>query len=206
MSRAAAPEVGGADEDTLFPVISGDGSTIGFASYAGNVVTNDNELSNDVFIVPNNATGAVVLASSPHPLSVPGTASGQSFVEHQAISLDGRFVIFSSDADDVVEGDEDEARDLFLRDRVAGTTELISFLPDGSEQTEPVTFVGASRDANRIAYFVIETVSNVVTRSAYVYERGTGSNTLVSLLPTGEATNTAGPMLLSPDGRYFVFS
>ncbi|HEX7860767.1 MAG TPA: hypothetical protein VF773_10600 [Verrucomicrobiae bacterium] len=205
MSRAAGPEVGGADEDTLFPVISGDGSMIGFHSYAGNLVTNDNEFSNDVFIVPNNATGAVVLASSPHPLSVPGTASGQSFVEHQAISLDGRFVIFSSDADDLVEGDEDEARDLFLRDRVAGTTELISFLPDGSEQTEPVTFVGASRDAGRIAYYVSEMVTNVVQRSAYVYERATGSNTLVSVLPTGSPVGTSGPMLLSPDGRHFVF-
>ena len=39
-----------------------------------------------------------------------------------AISADGRFVAFNSDATNLVPGDTNGARDVFVRDRQTGTT------------------------------------------------------------------------------------
>ena len=38
------------------------------------------------------------------------------------LSADGRFVAFVSEADDLVPGDTNGVRDVFVRDRIAGTT------------------------------------------------------------------------------------
>ncbi|MGZ8919677.1 MAG: hypothetical protein ACXW3L_01710, partial [Limisphaerales bacterium] len=188
----------GANNDTMFPVISGNGAVAGFMTYASNLTTNDNPLSNDIYTV--SGTNPVALASAPHPLSIGTSAAGSSYVEANALSLDGRFVIFSSEAPDLVANDANSARDIFLRNLQAGTTTLVSKRPDGASHSNAVTFVGASLNANTIAYFV-----NAVPRHVYVYDRSSGSNTLASILPSGASVTTTGTVLLSPDGRYLTF-
>ncbi|MBL8302286.1 MAG: hypothetical protein JNM26_05885, partial [Ideonella sp.] len=42
------------------------------------------------------------------------------------ISADGRFVVFTSYADNLVPGDTNDAADVFVRDRAKGTTERVS--------------------------------------------------------------------------------
>jgi len=48
-----------------------------------------------------------------------------------SISGDGRFIAFASTASNLVAGDRNRHSDVFVRDTVAGTTELISRRPDG---------------------------------------------------------------------------
>ena len=196
-SSVAGAEAG-ADNDTMFPVISANGAVAGFMTYASNLTTNDNPLSYDVFIV--SGTNSLTLASAAHPLSIVTSATGRSYVEANALSLDGRFVIFSSEAPDIVANDNNGARDIFLRDLHAGTTTLVSRQSDGSSHTNAATFVGASYDASTIAYYV-----NATPRHVYVYDRGSGSNRLASVLPSGAPVTTTGTVLLSPDGRYLTF-
>jgi Tol biopolymer transport system component len=205
LSRAASG-TGGANHDTLYPTISADGSIVGFMTYASNLVTNDNPLSNDLFLVPASGTGSVILASAPHPTSLASGAAGHSFVEAQAISLDGRFVVFSSDATDLIPNDTNSARDIFIRDLQAGTTIRASNLPDGSAHTNAVTFVAASADAGRIVYTATESVENVQRRQIYSYDRAAGTNSIANILPGGtNSLGTLGTILLSADGRYLVF-
>lgn len=208
LSRSAV--AGGAisaDNDILFPVISADGSTAGFMSYASNLVTNDNRLSNDLFLVANNGTGEVTLASAPHPSSIGTTAAGSSYVEAQAISADGRFVIFTSDAPDLVLDDANSIRDLFIRDLQAGDTSLISRRPDGTQyqSSAGVTFVGMSFDASIIAYSVLELDGLTSRRDIYIYNRHSASNMLASILPSGDPAATTGVTKLTPDGRHLLF-
>ncbi len=54
-----------------------------------------------------------------------------------AISNDGRFVAFFSDASDLVTGDTNEMRDVFLRDRALGQTERISVSDTGAQANGP---------------------------------------------------------------------
>lgn len=43
-----------------------------------------------------------------------------------SISADGRFVAFASEASNLVPDDTNASQDVFVRDRLAGTTELVS--------------------------------------------------------------------------------
>jgi Tol biopolymer transport system component len=58
------------------------------------------------------------------------SADGRS--TSQKISADGRYVVFQSDATNLVPGDNNSDTDIFLRDRQLGTTTLISAHVDGT--------------------------------------------------------------------------
>src|SRR5262245_18765346 len=49
------------------------------------------------------------------------------------VSQDGRYVVFTSDADDLIAGDDNGVSDVFLRDLLSGTIERVS-VGDGEEQ------------------------------------------------------------------------
>src|SRR4030095_6986250 len=61
-----------------------------------------------------------------------GQANG-SITVLPAISADGRFVAFDSNASNLVAGDSNGVRDIFVRDRVAGNTARGSGGPGGSQ-------------------------------------------------------------------------
>ena len=205
LSRAVAGDgADGANADILFPVISRDGSTSAFMSYASNLVAKDNPLGNDVYVVSTSGTAPVILVSAPDPFSVSSTPAGESYIEGQAVSLDGRFVIFSSIAPNIVTNDSNAARDIFVRDLQSGVIRLVSAQPDGTPLPGFSTLVGASLDGSIIAFESTEMVSGTNRRSLFIHHRSTGSNTLASILPSGPAPTT-GEALLSADGRYLAF-
>ncbi len=124
-----------ANKSTAFlPSVSADGNLVVFSSDADNLVENDTNTrpgsfpDDDVF-VKNRATGAVVRAN----LATDGTQAND-FGENGVISGNGRFVLFSTSADNLVAGDSficgpfgiRSCSDLFVHDLVTRTTELIS--------------------------------------------------------------------------------
>src|SRR5262245_15123329 len=60
-----------------------------------------------------------------------GVPSGTSDSTAQALSGDGRYVVFSSNASDLVPNDYNGLDDIFIRDRTTGTTTRVS-VPDGA--------------------------------------------------------------------------
>ncbi len=90
-----------------------------YESEASNIVANDFNTDTDVFVRTGAGTSEIVsigLAGTP--------ANGKS--SGAALSPDGRYVTFVSTASNLVPGDTNNAADVFLRDRVAGTTVRIS--------------------------------------------------------------------------------
>lgn len=77
-----------------------------------------------------------------------------------AISGDGRFVAFPSAASNLVAGDTNEAVDVFVRDRLAGTTERVS-VGSGGEQADGRSDWGAISADGRLVAFDSE-ASNLV--------------------------------------------
>src|SRR5262245_10660255 len=57
-------------------------------------------------------------------------ANGPSF--SPAVSMDGRFVAFHSDATNLVPGDTNGVRDVFVRDLATGATTRVSVASDGT--------------------------------------------------------------------------
>jgi hypothetical protein len=108
-----------ANDESLSPAISSAGRFVAFRSDATNLVANDTNNNSDIFVRDRTlgVTQRVSVASD-------GTqANGDSILP--AISSDGRFVTFSSEASNLVAGDTNNLADIFVHDRQDDTTVLI---------------------------------------------------------------------------------
>lgn len=91
--------------------ISDDGRYVAFDSYASNLVPDDTNAAHDVFVHDRNTatTTRVSVASD-------GTQANLGTV-WAAINADGRYVVLTSDASNLVTGDSNSEMDVFVRDR-----------------------------------------------------------------------------------------
>lgn len=81
-------------------------------------------------------------------------AQGNTTVEHQNIDItpDGRFVVFTSDADNLDAGDTNTNRDVYLRDFQTNTTNLVSRNANGQTLGGDSFNVSVSADARFVAF------------------------------------------------------
>jgi Tol biopolymer transport system component len=112
---------------TTPPAISGDGRVVTFAAAASNLVPGDTNGQLDVF-AHDRVTGVTERVSVD---SAGGEGDGPSFIPD--INGDGRFVTFASEASNLVGGDTNGVRDVFVHDRATGVTERVSVDSAGSE-------------------------------------------------------------------------
>ena len=131
--------------------ISADGRFVVFHSYASNLVAGDTNGESDVFIRDR-------LAGTTERITVDSSgsqANSYSYVtagEPNTVSPDGRFVVFISDASNLVDGDTNGEWDVFIRDRQLGLTERVSVSSAGA-QTNAISFAGAlSSDGRYVAF------------------------------------------------------
>ncbi len=109
------------------PSISADGRYVSYSSAATNLVSDDTNQVGDVFVRDRltQTTERVSLTSSGEQ------SNGFSF--NHDISTGGRYVSYSSVANNLAENDINRARDVFVYDRTTQTTELISMNAAGVE-------------------------------------------------------------------------
>jgi Tol biopolymer transport system component len=98
------------------PALSSDGRYVSFESEASNLVAGDTNGSSDVF-AHDTQSGATARVSIDN-----GGAEGNNDSLRSAISADGRFVAFESQASNLVAGDTNRFTDVFLRDTTAVAT------------------------------------------------------------------------------------
>ncbi len=118
-----------ANADAWNPALSGNGRYVAFESTATSLVAADaNEGVSDVFLhdLESGTTEIVSLSSAGYQ------AWGDARMP--AISADGRFVAFVSESDGLVGNDFNGQEDVFVRDRQAGTTTLVSVTPEAFRQ------------------------------------------------------------------------
>jgi Tol biopolymer transport system component len=131
--------------------------------------------------------------------------------DRPALSADGRYVAFESSADDLVTNDTNNHADVFVYDRVSGTTERVSVNTDG------VAGNGASDDPDisgdgRYVVFV-SSASNLVDNDTngvadvFVHDRETRATTRVSVDSAGLQGNAESRRpSISADGRVVALS
>ena len=100
--------------------ISADGRYVTFTSFASNLVGGDTNGHSDAFVhdMVTGTTARVSLDST--------NAQGNDGSRSDAISADGRYVTFTSNATNLVAGDTNDSRDVFVRDRILATTTRLS--------------------------------------------------------------------------------
>ena len=146
-----------------------------------------------------------------------GVGCGVNAAAEPCMSNDGRFVAFEASDVNLVPGDSNRAADIFVRDLLSGTTELISArhpdLPDLAPNNPSIlsTF-GVSADARYVAF--VSEADNMVAddtngcRDIFVRDTLLETNHLVSgnRFGTGTANGPSGEPGMSVDGRWVVFS
>jgi WD40-like Beta Propeller Repeat len=119
-SVSSAPAAVQGDGPSARPSLSQGGRFVAFESAATNLAAGDTNGVRDVF-VRDHVTGTT------ERVSVAGDGTqGNGRSGAPAISDDGRFVAFETDASNLVPGDGDDDTDIVVRDRVLGTTTLVS--------------------------------------------------------------------------------
>ncbi len=184
--------------------ISGDGRYAAFQSDADNLVSGDNNGVTDIF-VHDRQSGQTTRVSA----AMAGDANGASRIP--AISANGRYVIFESDADNLVSGDNNGVTDIFVHDRQTGATTRVSLVNGGGEGNGGSRSPTVSGDGRLVAFE--SDADNLVSGDAnnvtdiFVHDRQTGTTTRVSIATGGAEANGASYLAgISADGRFVGFS
>ncbi|MFO7948184.1 MAG: hypothetical protein R6V19_15380, partial [Armatimonadota bacterium] len=201
-----APDGSEANGHSFGPAISDDGRFVAFSSSADNLVAEDNNAQDDVF-VHDLSTGETELVS----VSSDGVQGNSWIVGYCDISADGRYVAFGSWSDNLVENDTNDADDVFVRDRQAGTTARVSVSSTGSEGADGGDYPSISDDGQFVSF---ESSSNNLVPGdtngqvdVFLHDCSTGTTTRVSVGSGGVQGNAYSFFpSISGDGRYIVFA
>ena len=186
-------------------VISGDGRYVLFTSLATNFAAGDTNAIYDVF-VNDRQTGVTTLLSANAAGQVGNAASFSG-----AITSDGRYATFRSDASNLVPGDTNFWTDVFVRDLQTGTIERVSLADSGAQGSFTSTASSISADGRFVAFASDSTnLAGADTNSSsdvYLRDRWLGHTSRISLSPLGaEPTGGAGVPIISADGRWIAFT
>ncbi len=115
------------NKSSFAPSISADGGFVVFESSASNLVDDDDNNRSDIFVY-ERSTGNTTRVS----VKTDGTQGNFSSTS-PAISEDGRYVVFESTSNNLVQEDTNGSSDIFLHDRDTGTTTLVSVNSSGTQ-------------------------------------------------------------------------
>ena len=187
------------------PAVSADGRVVAFSSLAKNLVPGDTNQRSDVF-VHDRSTGTLTRVS----VASDGTQGNQRSWR-PALSAQGRYVVFESDATTLVSGDTNGNTDVFLHDRQTQETTRVSVPVDGGQGDGPSTRPVVSPDGRLVAF--ASSATNLVVNDTnsqsdiFVYDRDTETLERVSVESGGiqwEADST--DPAFSADGTLVVFT
>ncbi|MFL6289991.1 MAG: TolB family protein, partial [Thermoanaerobaculia bacterium] len=206
---------------SALPALSADGRYAAFLSTAPNIVpgqADDNHLP-DVFL-HDRVLGTTTLVS--HAAGSPTQAASPGDYDSLGISADGRYVAFSGLGVDLVPGAVDDNRrtDVFLWDRVTGTTTLVSHAAGspGTAADEGSRIARISADGNflvfsssagNLAAGQVEPAPAFKTADVFLWSRASDTVTLVSRKSGTTATAASQGSFataISADGGVVVFT
>ncbi len=190
--------------------LSADGRFVAFEAADGNLVANDNNHRLDVF-VRDIVAGTNELISARHPALASASLNGLSLMSAFATSADGRYIAFASEADNLVTGDTNGVRDVFVRDLATGTNWLVSMALDGSVGNgisyEPAIsgngrFVAFTSTATNLVVGDTNKASDIFVRDLQSSTTVLGSVKSTATVPGNKASSSPA---LSADGRWLLF-
>ncbi|MEO8328432.1 MAG: calcium-binding protein, partial [Candidatus Nanopelagicales bacterium] len=187
------------------PQISADGNLVAYYSPTADLVADDTNSHDDVFLY-NAATDTNQLISrTPDG----GLANGNSYGVD--ISADGTHVAYNSYANNLVPNDDtDNITDVFVYDVASESTTLISRATDGGPGNADSYYPSISGDGTLIAYtsYASDLVRNDANAGTdiFVHNTTTGTTRLISKAPDGSAaTGNSDRADVSIDGTHIGY-
>jgi Tol biopolymer transport system component len=206
VSATAAGDQG--NGHSLAPRVSADGRFVAFQSFASNLAANDGNGARDVF-VKDLATGALHLVSANEAGEVGNDSLAGSL--GAALSADGRYVVFESNASNLVDADTNGATDVFVRDLHTGALRRVSVGAGGGQGNGTSAAADISSDGRFVVF--VGNASNLVAGDTnagfdvFVKDLLTGAVQRVNVDSAGGQVASAsfGRPGFSADGRFVVF-
>jgi Tol biopolymer transport system component len=199
------------NSDSFAPNISADGRYVTFCSDASNLIAGDTNGFADIF-VHDRKTGETTRVS----VSSDGMQGNNGAGPGSSISADGRFVAFSSDATNLVEGDTNGVRDCFVHDRMTGETTRVSIASDGTQANRDCVmihwwgifsglYISADGRYVRFRSYATNLVEGITNgdENNFVHDRVTGETILEYVF--NNETQKKSDLVTSADGRYEMF-
>ena len=203
-----------ANQASSQPAISADGRYVAFTSKANNLVAGDTNRKTDIFVrdLLLGVTERVSVASD-------GT-QGNDNSNEPAISGNGRFVVFTSEATNLVPESEDRRGGdwyrgpgiyVYLHDRQTHTTELVSIDSNGVPADERAWLGDVSYDGRYVIFsshceHLVQPDYNGNRRDVFYHDRVTGLTRMIDLKPNGQNPWEGGSFsVISADGNRIVY-
>src|SRR6266446_2317677 len=154
-----------------------------------------------------------VATTSMVTINFAGTSGGNDLSGFPAVSADGRYVLFSSDATDLV-SNYTRYMDLYVRDLQTATTTPVNVNRNGTSGLNGPTGAADLSPSGRYVAFesvatdLVNTVDTNNTNDVFLRDLLTGVTTLVSVNRFGTATGNDASYWpkVSADGRFVVFT
>ena len=194
-----------ANSYSLSPVFSSDGTQVAFWSEASNLITGDTNGIGDVF-VKNLRTGVMTRVSTDS-----SGAQGNNGSSRPVFSSDGTQVAFPSAASNLVEGDTNDATDIFVKNLSTGAVKRVSTNSSGAQVNGGSSSPVFSADGTQVTFASF--ASNLVVGDTnnqtdiFVKNLTTGAVTRVNTGSSGAQSNSvSGSPVISTDGTQVVFT
>ncbi|MBK8024657.1 MAG: PD40 domain-containing protein [Chloroflexi bacterium] len=198
------------DGESYSPVISDDGRYVAFVSAASDLVSGDSNGRPDVFLHDRTAgtTTRLVGNGGVEPNAGPYFFNGDPAID---ISGDGRFVVYTSDANNLDALDSNLAPDIYRYARETGVTEVVSISPVTGQAAGGFN-PALSEDGRYLAYVSVSSNMGFTeapgsnNEDVFLRDLATGQVWLASRTPDGEAsTGRVEQLDISDDGGTVVF-
>jgi hypothetical protein len=193
------------------PAVSAEGDLVAFTSTARLVLEDTNTVA-DVYLRDLRQARTILVSQA-----IDGRAGNASSYS-PALSADGRYVVFTSRAGNLVPNDRNQDYDVFLRDLVAQTTVLVSATSNGSSANAASTRPSISADGRWVVYQSI--ASNLgsnrscprvggdenLLSDVYAFDRLTRCISRMSGSPLDEWWDASVASAIAGSGKTVVFS
>ena len=189
----AADGRGPGNNRSFAPAASDDGRRVAFASLASDLVEGDENGTTDVFLRNREAEQTLRLSAP-----AGGDANGPS--HSPAISADGQYAAFCSEASNLVEGDDNGVADAFIVELETGAMTRVAPADALPEVAGGCVRTALSNDGGSLAYTYRVAGDGQASAAVFLYERASGASTRVA--GAGSGTNA---LALSGGGEIVLF-
>jgi Tol biopolymer transport system component len=182
------------------PVLTPDGDYLAFVSQATNVVAGF--AGTIVYRLDLVGGQMTVVSASP-------TGSPNGICTAPAISHDGRFIAFESTASNLVAGDANGFKDVFIRDCQLGVTDLVSVATGGAPANNDSALPSLSADGNEVVFLSRSTnffpgdVNN--SYDVFVRDRASLTTTRINIAAAGGIPSPPTRPVVSATGRLVAY-
>ncbi len=193
-----------ANDESGLAVLSEDGRYIVFGSSATNLVAGDTNSVIDVFLRDRTLGTTERVSVNEADEETDGDSYNPSITE------DADYVIFESDATNLVAGDTNGAKDIFIVELATGTVERLS-VTSAEVEVDDFSYDPSISNDGRYVSFVSDATNLVAgdtngTTDIFLRDRTLGTTERISVSTINlESDGDASSSRVSPDGRYVVF-